>query len=137
MRVFQQSIALLMLVLFAPASMHCLIAAPTTGDCAAVAGQACAAPDSGSEHSCPEETSHGCPASTLAKTSVPTGISVPAMPTAALEDMLVALQRMVEQVLLNSVALGAAPEVAPKELQTTWAFKARAALPARWPSELV
>lgn len=145
MRTFWQTIALLLLVLFAPASMHCLMGGPAdlSHPVATVAAQ-----DECDPHSTlpchqeqdgpttPEHQEHDCPTDTLAKSSLPVAVSVPAVPCTVLEDALAALRRMADELTSSGEALMAAPSVAPKELQPTWAFTSRAALPARWPSDL-
>lgn len=140
MRPFWQSTALLLLVLFAPASMHCLVnAAMADGpaaDVSCASGESCGDTDHAPLPQSPEQQEHQCPADTLAKTNLPAGVMVPAMPFMVLEDALAALRRIAGELLSNGDALMAAPSVAPKELQTSWAFTSRAALPARWPSDL-
>ena len=140
MRPFWQSIALLLLVLFAPASMHCLVNAAMVDDSAA--GVSCASEEAcgDTEHAplpqSPEHEEHQCPTDTLAKSSLPVGVTVPAMPCMVLENALAELRRIAGELLSNGDALTVAPSEAPKELQTSWAFTSRAALPARWPSVL-
>ena len=143
MRTFWQSIALLLLVLFAPASMHCLMGSHAEPSQAASHGQ-----DKGSlhstvpdhdEHDCPatpEPQEHDCPTNTLAKSSLPVGVNVPAVPCTVLMDALMELRRMSDELISSGDAQVAAPSVAPNELQPSWAFTSRAALPARWPSDL-
>lgn len=139
MRPFWQSIALLMLVLFAPASMHCLMnAAMADGpasDVSCASSQSCGDTDHAPLPQSPEQE-HQCPTDTLAKTNLPAGVMVPAIPSMVLEDALAALRRVATDLLSNGDASTAAPPAAPKELQPTWAFTSRAALPARWPSDL-
>lgn len=140
MRSFWKLIALLVLVLFAPASMHCLMGADVKSPLGAAALAAgaddCGDSDHGALPQSPEHHEHHCPTDTLAKSSLPVGVMIPEMPSAVLDDALAALRRIAAELLSNGDALTVAPAVAPKELQTSWAFASRAALPARWPSEL-
>ena len=140
MRPFWQSIALLLLVLFAPASMHCLVGAAMVegpaADVSCASGQSCGDTHHTPLPESPEHEEHQCPTETLAKIGLPAALIVPSVPCTVLEDALAALRRISGELLSNGVASTASPSVAPKELQTTWAFTSRAALPARWPSDL-
>lgn len=138
MRKLWQFTALLMLVLFAPASGHCL--SPAGGIFALLPSLEADADRSHAEHSENEpghnESQHDCPTNSLPKSTLPVQVLAPAIPC---EDMLAIfafLQRLANEALLTEQASLPETDVDTTALTSSWIFTSRAALPARWPSEL-
>jgi hypothetical protein len=133
MRRFWQSIALLLLVLLAPASVHCLLN-EDTHDCCATAGMPC---DDAGQTPDSDNDGHECPAESLAKTNLPASVAVPAMPVTALAHEQELLLHIAARTLASFDVITVPPTFVPAELRTCWAFITRAALPVRCPSDLV
>jgi hypothetical protein len=139
MRAFWQSIALLLLVAFAPASVHCLAA--EAASCAPVVAASCEeachheGDPSPSEHS--EHDDHDCPTETLAKSQLPGVVIVPNLPCHSLDHLLATLSRAAAAARQYSSAEEAWLYGKPKVWIATWVFASRSALPPRSPSDLV
>lgn len=143
MRAFWQSIALLLLVAFAPATAHCLAGHPELDahEMTAIGGDCCdhteqhSHSDSAPDH--PSHSDHDCPTETLTKSNLPTPLLVPALPCQALDHALVALRHIASQMTaMEASSMEAHSTSSPQEWITTWAFTSRAALPPRSPSDL-
>ncbi|HSI87201.1 MAG TPA: hypothetical protein VK970_25660 [Candidatus Methylacidiphilales bacterium] len=146
-----------MLALFVPGTMHCLPGANAQIHLSDVLQIACG--EAQDQNCCAETTSHGAPASsneaehpcatqTLEHTQLPTVLKAPAQPQGQLDDDATSqLWALNFAALLHHVhaALNAADSCSvsedlpgsPAQLRAGWAFRTRAALPARMPSDLV
>lgn len=142
MRTFWQSIALLLLVAFAPATVHCLAGGTNVHAQKVTVLDACCHhgeqhPDSNTGNEPPSHSEHECPTETLAKTNLPAPLLVPALPCQILDEALVALRHLASQMMMTEASdTEALASTTPREWITTWVFASRAALPPRSPSDL-
>ena len=123
-----QILALMLMALMVPASACCLI--PQQVD--DIACGCCSAPDQ--DHDAPAQPK-SCPSDTIAHSQLPAAVALPEMQLVELVAIIHAWIRLHELTAQEATQMYL-PTTAPPELQTTWVFVSRAALPARAPSEL-
>ncbi|MEZ0296275.1 MAG: hypothetical protein ACAI35_07460 [Candidatus Methylacidiphilales bacterium] len=147
MRPFWQSIAFLLLVLFVPASVHCMPGQSLESHSCSLWHTSFSGDDNiASGSTLPIQENHvSCPAHSLSHTQLPARLKVAVslkvnpdkgtpLSLSGLLAVLVYLS-LAHQGLSDLAAVSPAP--APVGLSAGWAFAVRAALPARWPSDLV
>jgi hypothetical protein len=159
MRPFWQSIALLLLALFVPGTLHCLpggcermhvadvakaVSASVHVPCAESdsCGAASSVSTQAGDQSAQDRGHHACPAQTLAHTQLPSVLKAPAQPQSQLDDTCICPALFLTSILsaLHTISDSSQDFTADSSAKLRlpgWAFRIRAALPARWPSDVV
>lgn len=138
-----RTVALILLVLFVPGSVHCVPGTPSDSEAKGVDSHLAefAVPQGDASHT----DSHECVAKSLAATQLPSVLKAPSQPDSDFYSLLPFAWAMSFGALLHltNAELGDGSQSSsivldtPQELRAQWAFVLRSALPARLPSDLV